>query len=172
MGRDKATLLLGDKPMGAWVGDALAAADVAGVVLAGGSPSLARELGLELVPDVVQGKGPLSALHALLTRFDAVAVVPCDVPMMTAEVVDALVAAWRTSGADVAVASCGGQMEPLVSVWRSESSLPVVEQHLTTDDLAIHRLFDQLTTCVVETDPMKLININTVAEFDELKSGL
>lgn len=172
MGQDKAALVLGDKPMGGWVRDALAAADVDSVVLAGGSASLGRDLDLDVVPDLVPGKGPLSALHALMTRFDAVVVVPCDVPLITTDVINSLIASWRTSGADVAFATREGAGEPLVSVWLSSTCLPVVQRHLDRNDLAVHGLFDQLTTCAVDSDPAKFVNVNTLAEFEELVSGL
>ena len=172
MGADKAALVLGDKPMGAWVRDALAEAGVESVVMAGGADELGLELGLEVVADVVPGKGPMSALHALLTRFEAVAVVPCDVPLITPTIVEALIREWTTSGADVAYATCDGNREPLVSVWSSGPCLSVVEAQLMSHDLAIHRLFEQVTTCAVETDPTRLVNVNTADEFAELSSNL
>ncbi|MEY4339679.1 MAG: hypothetical protein RLZ14_1529, partial [Actinomycetota bacterium] len=59
MGRDKATLPFRGVPMGARVAAALRGAGCEPVVAVGGGEALLAPLGLEVVPDLVPGIGPI-----------------------------------------------------------------------------------------------------------------
>jgi molybdopterin-guanine dinucleotide biosynthesis protein A len=102
--------------------------NTAGVVAVAGDPAVAT-LGVEVRPDVVAGRGPLGGLHAALLwarerSLDGVFVLACDLPLVGAPLVRALVSAWGQEDAVVPVGPAGP--EPLCALYAARV-LPAVE---------------------------------------------
>lgn len=134
MGRDKALLAVDGVPMARRAADALVAAGVpvGAVVLVGGSPAWAEELGLRWTPDRWPGEGPLGGLAtAVLDGPAAAGVAPdpgaivvvaaCDQPWLTGSSLADLIRALEAAPTAAAAASTppGGRREPFPSAWRS-----------------------------------------------------
>jgi molybdopterin-guanine dinucleotide biosynthesis protein A len=92
---------------------------------ANGDPSRFADYRLSVLPDVVQGyAGPLAGV---LTGLDWVAAVhpdceyvatfPTDAPFLPQDLVARLLAAVEDEGTDMACASSGGQVHPVVGLW-------------------------------------------------------
>jgi molybdenum cofactor guanylyltransferase len=128
MGRDKALLEVGGRPLAAVVGDALRAAGADPVLAVGGDgPALAR-LGLEAVPDDHPGEGPLGGLVTALRRAPTpvVAVLACDLPGARGEAVGAVVRALAGAPeADVALPVTGGRWALVHGAWRASALEPL-----------------------------------------------
>src|SRR5918911_1260403 len=91
MGRDKAALRLGEETLVARVASALTG--IATRVSVVSSRHAADSFGLPVVRDVFEGAGALGGLHAALlhARSPWAAVVSCDLPFVTAELLRRLV---------------------------------------------------------------------------------
>jgi molybdopterin-guanine dinucleotide biosynthesis protein A len=161
MGRDKATLPFHGVPMGARVAAALRGAGCEPVVAVGGAEALLAPLGLEVVPDLVPGIGPIGGLAAAVARFpdhDAVVAVACDVPLLVPEVVRSLLDAL-VAGVDVAVAVTD-RREPLCAAWRT-SMAPVLEAAVRSGERRIWKVLDGAAVAEVQVDAAYLRNMNS-----------
>jgi molybdenum cofactor guanylyltransferase len=176
MGRTKALVEVDGVPMAVRVAASLRAAGCRTVVAAGGDADELAPLGLELVPDVVAGQGPLSGILAVLERLVAadpppdvipdvvpdvvpdVFAVACDLPYLRPGDLGALVA-HRASGVDVVVARTD-RLEPTCAIW-SISSLPSLRVAFAAGHRALHRVLGGLVTVEVEIAADSLRNINT-----------
>lgn len=114
-GSDKALADVGGVPMGYHVVVALRDAGVDPVAAIGGSAGV--ELAVPTVPDRFPGEGPLAALVTALLWADRghVVAVPCDLPLLRAEHVRAIVAAARPGVASVA--TLDGRPQPSIGCW-------------------------------------------------------
>ncbi|MCB1015525.1 MAG: NTP transferase domain-containing protein [Acidimicrobiales bacterium] len=125
MGRDKALLPVGARPLVLRPVEALRAAAAARVVVVGGDVRALSGLGLEPVADRHPGEGPLGGLVTALGAVDepVVVVLACDLlhpaPEAVTAVVDALVrhpdAAWAAPVVD-------GRRELLCAAYRRDRS--------------------------------------------------
>jgi molybdopterin-guanine dinucleotide biosynthesis protein A len=118
MGRDKALLEVGGRPMALTAATALVDAGAAEVIAIGGDRDGLASLGLRWVADAYPGEGPLGAIITALESVtaDVVAVLACDLPAVTPaavrQVVDGL------GPGDAAIATAGGRVHPLLAAYR------------------------------------------------------
>jgi molybdopterin-guanine dinucleotide biosynthesis protein A len=139
------------------------------VLVVANDPSPWAALGVEIVPDVYPGAGPLAGVHAALVAASAHAGVVCvagDMPF----VAPALLALLRDNApeADAVVPRVGGRPEPLLARWGS-ACLPVVDVRLAAGRRAVHETFAALATTwldepalrAVDPDLRSFTNVNT-----------
>jgi molybdopterin-guanine dinucleotide biosynthesis protein A len=123
MGADKALIELDGAAMARRVGDALLAAGATRVVAVGGDADALRALGLEVVPDLHPGEGPLggilTALDALGADVGLVAVLACDLVDPDPAAVRAVVRHAAEHDVDVAAPAVDGRRHLHHAVWRS-----------------------------------------------------
>lgn len=118
MGRDKAVLRLGDTVFVERVSSALA--PVCRAVAVVSSRHGARLEGLPVIADIFESSGALGGLHSALThaRSEWVAVVSCDLPFVTTELLERL-ASLRDEQTDaVAPIQPDGRIQPLCALYR------------------------------------------------------
>jgi len=150
MGTDKALLPGPDgRPMAVVAADALAGAGAARIAVVGGDGARLLELGLEPLPDLHPGEGPLGGIVTALTALgpdaDLVVVLACDMPEVGPEVPGALVAALDAAPtAGVAVALVGEREQPLTACWRSSVARPVLEEAFAAGERAPRHLLGRL----------------------------
>lgn len=169
MGRDKALLRVGGRPLAIRVASALQAAGAARVVAVGGDAAALGALGLEVVPDLHPGAGPLGGLLSALAaaRTEVVVVLACDLPGVDEHsvrfVVDALVsdpdlaAAWPVEGGPGA-----GEIDHvLYGAWRRPVALGVLTAAFDAGERSVRRAVAPLTTGRVRgIEPATLRNAN------------
>lgn len=169
MGRTKALVEIDGVPMARRVADALRDAGCDPVELIGGDPSELAPVGLPVVADERRGVGPLGGVATALGRFaddaEFVAVVSCDVPDLTVEVVTALIDAAAAADAPqpVAVARTD-RLEPACAVW-SVRTRPVVLDALDRGERAVHRVLAGMDVIEVAVSRSALRNVNTPADL-------
>lgn len=185
MGRDKALLPVGGRPLIAHIASVLRQV-CAEVAVIDRSPSRYRFLGLPVITDRRPGFGPLSGLHAGLSSLSGSfgLFVACDMPGLQVDVLRYL--ASRALAADTARQGCEpvdavvpcreGRPEPLLAVYHRRL-LPVVEgildqgggsvrQLLTASGVRVHWVPEEQLRAL---DPSlrSLTNVNTPAQWHE-----
>jgi molybdenum cofactor guanylyltransferase len=130
---------------------------------------------VRLIPDRVAGCGPLGGLEAALAaaQSDALVVVACDMPFVTAAFLRHLQA--LTHGADAVVPRTERGYHPVCAVY-TQACRPAVEKALAEQQLSMNELLKRIHVRVVEAGEIDafgprallLANVNTPAELDEL----
>lgn len=145
--------------------------DVLVVESLGGLSSLP---GVRKVQDRYKGCGPLGGIHTglLEAKHEAVLVLSCDMPFVTAELMAFLAA--KREGFSVIVPRCGERVEPLCAVY-ARSCLPVIEDLLQAGDNQVRQVFAKVNTCYVEEVELErfgdvqqlFFNLNTPQDWQE-----
>src|SRR5262245_32996927 len=172
MGRDKAWLELGGRPMIAHVLDALRPVVTDIAVIANRDEYGA--LGVQIVPDTNRGIGPIEAVRTSLaaSRCDRVLLVGCDLPFVTSDLFSYL---SNQAGRYQSVVPLDrdNMPEPLCAIY-SRSSLPEVERMIEAGEFKISPLFERVDTLFVGFDELSGLrgadlffeNINTPDEYE------
>jgi molybdenum cofactor guanylyltransferase len=131
------------------------------------------------VADLVPGCGPLGGLHAALTeaRGDAVAVIGCDMPYVTAALVAYLLSLSHEAEADIVVPRTERGYHPLCAVYARACLAPVAAR-LAQRRLRMVDLVSEVRTRVVTVEEIArfgdrhrlLANVNTPAEYAGLEA--
>jgi len=100
--------------------------------------------GLQQLPDLKPGGGPLEGLLAALQwmdpAFDWLLLVPCDAPFVPRDLLEQLYESATQSGLAGALARYEGEIQPTFSLWR-RSVLPNLEQAVTSRGLSGFKQF-------------------------------
>lgn len=122
-GGDKALVSLGGRSLLSRVIDRIEG-QVGGLALnANGDGGRFAAFHLPVVPDSVPDHpGPLAGIlagldHAAAHRWRWIATVPVDTPFLPRDLVDRLISAVRGEAAEIASASSGGRVHPVVGLW-------------------------------------------------------
>ena len=137
----------------------------------GGTPS-DLAVGVPVVADRHPGDGPLGGLltaFAELGEAEAVCMVPCDVPLLSAQALAPLLAAWRDAAdtTDVVVAVTD-RLEPMCAIW-SRVALPRIEAAFDSGERSLRGVLADLQRREVSIDGEALRNVNTPGELDDLR---
>jgi len=144
------------------------------VLLVGGDPP--HDAPGRRVPD---GSGPRCALRGLVAALqhaeaDRVLVVATDLPLLTADLLLALVA-WPQ--ADVVVPSTLEGPQPLCSLYRTDAVLPVAQERLRDGKLAMRGLLEAVSASALGEEDLRMLdaevvltNVNTPAELSLAES--
>lgn len=172
MGRDKAWLPFGERSMIEMIVDALKPVSHGVSIIANDDEYL--RLGLPVIKDANRGIGPIEAVRAALasSRAPYVALLGCDLPFVTAELISLLIGLCRDYQAVVPV-SRGLKLEPLCAVY-STSALAIVEEMIERRDLKVRLLFERVRTRFVAFEEIEHLagsslffeNINTPEEYE------
>ena len=176
MGRDKALLDLGGRPLIARVVERLASV-CAEVLVVAGDVEPYGELDVRLVEDRFRGVGVLGGLHAGLeaAAHELTLAVGCDMPFLRPDLLRAF-ARWA-DGFDVAILRQGEQVEPLHGAYR-RTCLPAIETAIHANRRRIISFFPHVRVRyvtpeeVVPFDPdlRSFRNVNTPQEWDAVRA--
>lgn len=168
MGVDKATLVVGDKPMAVRVADAMWEAGCHPVECQGGDVAAITAYGLDAVPDLEPGAGPVAAIRDALERHatNDVVIAACDLIDLDAATIAAIVAAGAGGDVDVAVVSTGAHRH-LVSWWRAGVG-PRVRDLFDAGVTSYLDALGELRVADVEADPAVVRNVNSPTDLPEL----
>jgi len=175
MGRDKGLVEFLGKPLIARVAERLASiADE--ILVTTNQPESYQFLGVPLYADLKPGRGALGGLHTALAcaSHPLVAVVACDMPFASAELLAHARDLLRNGEEDVAIPESGnGWSEPLHAVYRRDTCLPAVAQAIDSDQWKLISWFPQVRVRTLapaeisRLDPSGLAfwNVNTPEEL-------
>jgi len=181
MGRDKALLPVGGVPMALLQARKLEGL-CAKVCFVGKEPG---ELGALGHPFVRDGTEERAALHGLVAALAAspeeeCLVLAADLPLVPAELLEALRARREEAGAPAVVPWDGGGPQPLCSAW-STRALPALRAAVATGDLCLRRALaaaGAIVLAAAETErlpgfrPGVFRNVNTLEEYRALEEEL
>jgi len=147
-------------------------------------------LGFEIIPDRVQGQGPLMGIASSLekSKNELNFVVACDIPnidirfvrrmLKEADVVDPVRESKAreetknkeiSNGVDIVIPTTGdGKDEPLFAVY-CRSALITINEALSSGRRKISDVFGRCKVKYIELDAGWLVNLNTMAEYEEFK---
>ena len=178
MGTNKARLRLEGQTFVERIADALAVMTQR-ISVVGGRGERA-EWGLPAVPDIYHGRSALVGLHAGLfaCRAPWAAVVSCDLPFVTGELLMYLASLRNEIYDAVAPMQADGRPQPLCALYARERCLETVEHLLESDEHRPRVLLQRVRTRWVTSDelanlddaPQFFMNINTPEDYALAKS--
>ena len=118
-GRDKGLIELAGRPMVHWVVQRLVPQTTSVLISANRNVERYADLGFEVIRDADDGfLGPLAGISAGLTQAVTpwLVTVPCDSPLLVANLVARLSAAVPENGSGIAVAHDGNRLQPVFSL--------------------------------------------------------
>ena len=134
-------------------------------------------LRVALVPDLKPGRGALGGLYTALASAhqDYVAVVACDMPFASAQLIAACTGMLEQEGADVVIARTVEGFEPMHAVYRRSSCLPAIEAAIAADQWRVIAWFPQVKVRTLtdeeirrhDPDGIAFLNLNTPEEFED-----
>lgn len=132
-------------------------------------------LGYPVIQDDITGfAGPLAGLHAGMksAAHPLILTVPCDSPLLPADLAHRLMAALQNKNAGLAVAKTGDQAHPVFCLCR-KSLLPDLEKFLHNGGRKIDAWYASLNVVEVRFDdcPGAFANINTPEDLQELEKS-
>jgi molybdenum cofactor guanylyltransferase len=146
MGRDKAHLIVGGEPLWQRQVSVLRATGPEAILLSAPKrPPFTSADGLILIPDVVEGLGPLAGLSAGLAacESDWLLVLAVDVPRVSAELLQGLLATADSTGRGVVPVDRHGRSEPLVAVY-PQAAAPLAARLLEQGERRLSVLLERL----------------------------
>jgi len=163
-GRDKARITLAGRPLirhavDAWHGR------VEQLLISSRDGADYTDLGLPVIFDSFpSSEGPLAGIARALERAVCpyIMTVPCDAPGLDAGICLPLLRALRCSGADVAVAHDGCRIQPLIALYRRDTS-ESLQHYLATGRRSVQAWHGELRHVIVRgSEGMEpFANINT-----------
>ncbi len=172
MGENKALRRFNNVPMIARVAATLRhCSSLQEFLLITNTPSDYEFLGWPMHADLIPGAGALGGIYTALrtAKRPRVFVVACDLPFLSAELVEFL--CQKNAGAEVVVPESENGLEPLCAVY-AKSCLPLIEKQLRDKRFKVSDFFSQARTEIVRLEtslsfftPDVLTNVNTPEEF-------
>ncbi len=148
-------------------------------LLSANDPTVGAGLSMEVVADVLADAGPLGGLCSALqaARKPWLLCLPCDLPWLTPQVVDFLLAGFD-GGAEALVCRDGeGRVHPLCGIY-SRALLPLAQKQLGQGEYRMYRFLEQTGWAAADTagvfPPQVFYNLNTprdVARAEALGLG-
>jgi molybdopterin-guanine dinucleotide biosynthesis protein A len=133
------------------------------------SGALDALLDCPIVVDRWPDRGPLGGLlsAAYETTATRVFAIAGDAPLVTAEIVNVLLAAWQ-DGDEAVVPEHDGLLEPLAALYERDSLMREAWECLHGEDSSMHALLARLRMRRVACDAAVFANVNTSADLAQL----
>jgi molybdopterin-guanine dinucleotide biosynthesis protein A len=173
MGEDKSRLTLGGRTFVESATRTLRAVTTCVSVVS--SRDGAESHGLPLVRDLRAGVGALGGLHASLAscRAEWAAVVACDLPFVTGELLTRLVSMCADDMDAVVPVQEDGRLQPLCALYRSRVCLEEVEEMIRADELRPRLLLSRVRARRVAFEELSdlegsrrlFLNVNTPEDY-------
>jgi len=108
-------------------------------------------LGLEIIPDIIPGLGPLGGIYTALEKIDCtrVFIFPCDMPFLNTEFVEYM--SRIPDLYDVIVPKAGDFFQPLHAIY-SRKCLPKIKKQIDEKNFKMSSIFEDLNIRIVGED--------------------
>jgi len=176
LGEDKPFLLFRGKPLLLHQIEALRKLGLSEIVVAlGEKRPFPMDLGVQVVEDKFNQKGPLAGIHAGLTAISAPAalVLACDMPFLVPDLIHKLF--HLSQAKKIAICLRKGYIEPFPGVY-PKLLIPLLEEILRGKNWGVqkfiqsapHAFLPEEKVCELDPEGLSFVNINTMAEAKEL----
>ena len=175
-GQDKGLMMVAGRPMAAWA-TALLTPQVDQVLLnANRNREQYQALGATVIEDqLADFQGPLAGMAAGLAAIDHdyAAFIPCDSPLLPADLVERLWDAMTAQQAEIAVAHDGQRMQPVCALLRRDL-LPSLQATLASGERKVDRWYARHQVALADLSdlPDAFLNANTPEQLADLKQRL
>lgn len=179
MGRDKALVPLGGKPL---IAHLLARVEGLGdeILITTNRPEAYARFGARMASDPVPGAGALEGLHTALTaaKGDQVLLLACDMPFVSRPLLEYMLD--LADDADIVVPRREGRFEPLHALYKRSLCLPPLRAALASGEKRMIAFFPHVQVLTIEKpeltrlDPQgrSFFNINTPEDLAQAESIL
>jgi molybdopterin-guanine dinucleotide biosynthesis protein A len=177
MGRDKAQLTLGGRSFVERIAQALGTISVRVNLV--GAKNVDSSLKIENVPDVYEGWGALGGLHAALAgcRAEWTAIVACDLPFVTSELLGRL-ASLREDAEAVVPVQRDGRLQPLCALYRTAVCRERAHQLIEKGERRPRALVQEVRARIVGWEELRALrdahlffeNLNTPEDYAGARS--
>lgn len=135
------------------------------IIIVTNSPDKYRYLKLDLISDLIPGKGPLGGIYSGLTVSEDQHnfVLSCDLPFLNANLISYM--KELTGQHDVIVPKRNGFLEPLHAIY-SKDCLTSIKKHLDENDLRIQSFFSDANVKYIEKTELERFDPEGVAFFN------
>lgn len=121
---------------------------------------------------VFRGMGPLAGLHSAMKNIasDWYCLLACDMPLMNEESIGRIVKeAIRREQCNAVVPVVGGRVQPLAAMYHART-FEILESLLARDIRTVKKFLSEIHPYKLDgLDPICFQNVNTIADFDQLK---
>lgn len=145
------------------------------IIITTNDPQAYRFLGLPLFTDIHPERGALGGLQTALAcaSHPLVAVLACDMPFASPELIDFQKRTLLNENADVVIPGGPEGLQPLHSLYRRETCLPACENAILADQWKLISWFPQVKVRTLQPDEIRpydqaglvFWNLNTLEEF-------
>jgi molybdopterin-guanine dinucleotide biosynthesis protein A len=174
MGQDKALIPFLGKPLIQRVVDRISSlADE--ILVTTNHPDNFLFLGVSLRKDLLPGKGALGGIYSALrfARYPRVAIVACDMPFVSAELLAAELDLLDQTSSDAVIPQTELGTEPFHSVYRRDTCLPAIQAALHAGQWRVNSWFPEVRIRYLSSKEVHLLdpaglafwNVNTPEEF-------
>ena len=166
MAMDKSVLAINGKPIVEIIAEQLRTSFSQILISANDAEKFAF-LGLQIVPDRIQGQGPLMGIASALeaSANDVNFVVACDIPHIDLAYVRKMLSLAKE--ADIVIPTTGDkEYEPLFAVY-NKSALEAINEVLRTGGRKISDVFTRCKVSYIELKADRFANLNTRTEYEE-----
>jgi molybdenum cofactor guanylyltransferase len=174
MGRDKGLVPFLGQPLAARIIERIQ--PVAGeILLTTNQTDKYAFLGVPVFSDLIPGRGALGGLYTALSvaSLPLVAVIACDMPFISASLLEALSRSIQKNRSDIAIPHSGEGLEPFHAIYRRETCLPHVRAALETGKWRADAWYRQVKVTIFPKEEIQrydpqmysLLNVNTPEEL-------
>ena len=175
MGRDKAFVDLGGKPLIEHVIERSADIGQAETILITNKPAQYAHLRLPMHRDILPNKGSLGGIYTALVKAENpnVLVLACDTPFVNSSLLELMIA-QMDEDIDIVVPTVAGYPQGLHAIYK-KTCIAAIERQLSADRLKIIRFYSQMRVRYLDESDYAAIdprgrsfaNINTPEELAE-----
>lgn len=169
MGRDKSQLRLGQQTFVERIANAIA--HHAGEISLIGENQNNAAFSFPVIADLRSHWGALGGIHTALEHCQTpwALIVACDLPFVTADLIDTL-ARHRTSYDAVVPVQKSNQWQPLCALYSRGACLPPARELISAGERRARALIESVNACLVNEEalnvaPHVLLNVNTPEEY-------
>lgn len=137
---------------------------------------------VRIVPDVFPERGPLGGMHSAFShvRNEAVWVVGCDMPFLSAEAALTMSDIWENEHADAVIPSDGTMLHPLHGIYAKRTRFSL-ETSIMQNRLSIQKWLSSLNTVIVDFSarwsaaqlaPPFWTNVNTPEDYAQARNNI
>ena len=165
MGSDKGLLIFNGKPIVQMIIEQLELAVNKTIIVSNNADY--EKFGLEVIPDLIQGKGPAAGIHAALSHTDSeqIFIVSCDMPYINTKAIQYMIE--QPTHSEIKLPLHHGKIEPLFGVY-SKNCLPLWQQLIEQGKIKLQEMVTHFSLLKINVgDNGELFNVSLFLNIND-----